>query len=133
MDVFGDTTLGTVGRWLNGLSSRQGAIADNIANIDTPGYRRREVPFEAELRRATASGSERLAVTHSSHMPIAPSRGNSNGLQATQLLTSDRLDGNNVDIDQEMVSLAETQLRYQAAASALNSRISQVRNVIQGT
>lgn len=133
MEVFGDTTLNTVGRWLNGLSGRQRSIADNIANIDTPGYQRREVPFEAELRRAVVAGGQRLAITDSRHMPIATTRGNGNGLQAVQQFNSNRLDGNNVDIDQEMVTLAETQLRFQAAASALNSRLAQVRNVIQST
>ena len=48
------------------------------------------------------------------------------------MLTSSRADGNSVDIDQEMISLADTQMRYQAASIALSSKLRTIRNVIQG-
>ena len=54
-------------------------------------------------------------------------------MQAAQLLTSSRLDANTVDVDQEMIALAETQMRYQAATSALNSKLNIIRNVIRGS
>jgi flagellar basal-body rod protein FlgB len=53
-------------------------------------------------------------------------------MDPVQLLTSSRMDGNNVDIDQEMVSLSETQMRYQAATSALNIKLNTLKDVIQG-
>jgi len=133
VNPIGDRGIGTITAWLQGLSQRQEAISDNIANIDTPGYRRKEVPFEAELRRSLgASSGTRLAVTDPGHMSSGGTLSGSNGVQATQALESSRLDGNNVDIDQEMISLAETQMRYQAAASALNTKLDILRNVIRG-
>jgi flagellar basal-body rod protein FlgB len=61
MKLLGDPTLGTLGGWLHGLSARQEAISNNIANIDTPGYVRQEAPFEAELRRAVGRGTRRTS------------------------------------------------------------------------
>jgi flagellar basal-body rod protein FlgB len=132
VNPFGDSTWKVAGAWLDGLSRRQQALSDNIANIDTPGYQAKSVPFEAELRRATGGAGVPLQATDPRHLRTAPGGGSSLGMQQVQQLTSSRLDQNNVDIDQEMVSLAETQMRYQAAASALNTRISILRNVIRG-
>ena len=129
---LGDSTIGTARAWLTGLSRRQQAISDNIANIDTPGYVAKEVPFEQELQRAIGTGSSRLATTDARHIAASTSSRNQPGMQAAQALTSQRRDGNSVDIDQQMVSLAETQMRYQAAASALNTKIATLRNVIRG-
>lgn len=131
MNVLGDSTIGTLTGWLRGLSGRQQAISDNIANIDTPGYRRREVPFEAELRRAIGRGGVELATTDPGHMPSGTRAEHQVGLQAAQLLTSSRLDENDVAIDEEMVSLAETQLRYQAASSALTTKFQTIRDVLR--
>ena len=128
---LGDSTMGTLTGWLNGLSRRQSAVSDNIANIDTPGYRRKEVPFETELARATGNRASPMAVTDARHIAAPAQRGGQH-TQATQLLDSSRIDSNNVDIDQEMITLSETQLRYQAASSALNTKLATIRNVIRG-
>jgi flagellar basal-body rod protein FlgB len=133
MNVFGDRGIGTISAWFQGLSNRQQAISDNIANIDTPGYQRKEVPFETELRRALGQGSSQLAATDPRHFVAGTSRGSTNGTQAAQMLTSARRDTNNVDIDQEMVSLAETQMRYQAAATSLNKKLDTLRNILRST
>ena len=133
MNLLGDTTIGTVRAWLNGLSRRQQAVSDNIANIDTPGYRAKEVPFETELRRALSDGTVSLATTDPRHIAGCGRTTNQLGMQPAQMLTSQRLDGNDVDIDQEMVKLADTQMRYQAAASALNTKLATIRNVIRGS
>jgi flagellar basal-body rod protein FlgB len=57
--------------------------------------------------------------------------GSGMGLQQAQGLTSDRLDGNDVDIDQEMVKLSETQMRYQAASTALTQKFNMIRDVLR--
>jgi flagellar basal-body rod protein FlgB len=131
MNVLGDSTIGTLGAWLRGLSGRQQAISDNIANIDTPGYRRKDVPFEAELRRAIGQGDVALTTTDPRHIAVGGRAENQVGLSAAQLLTSSRLDENDVSIDEEMVTLAETQLRYQAASSALSKKFQTNRDVLR--
>ncbi len=128
---FGDSTLGTAHAWLRGLSQRAQAISDNIANIDTPGYVPKEVPFETELRRQLGRAGARLSATDPRHFTSARSAGGL-GLQQVQQLTSVRRDGNGVDIDTEMIQLAETQMRYQAAASAISNRVEILRTVIRG-
>lgn len=133
LNLLGDSTIGTVRGWLGGLSRRQQAISNNIANVDTPGYRAQDVSFESELRRSLGSTAGRLATTSARHIANAPRHSGQLGTQAAQALTSQRRDGNDVYIDQEMVKLAETQMRYQAAASALNSKLASIRNVIRGT
>ena len=129
---FGDSTIGTASAWLRGLSARQQAISDNIANIDTPGYIARDVPFETALQRQLGRYSGALATTNPGHIPTGSLSTGQLGLQQAQLLTSQRLDGSTVDIDQQMIQLAETQMRYQAAASALNTKLGIIRNVIRG-
>jgi len=133
LNLLGDSTIGTVRGWLQGLSQRQQAISNNIANIDTPGYQATEVAFETELRRSIGDRAGDLVTTDPRHITTSSRSTRGIGTQAAQLLTSQRLDGNNVDIDQEMVKLAETQMRYQAAASALNTKLNTIRNVIRGT
>lgn len=132
LNPLGDSTISVAREWLSGLSRRQEAISENIANIDTPGYRAREVPFESELKRAVGRSNVGLATTDSRHITTGGRVRDQLGLQQAQELTSSRLDENNVDIDQEMVSMAETQARYQAAASALSTKIATLRTVIRG-
>lgn len=130
---FGDSTLGTAHAWLQGLSRRSQAISDNIANIDTPGYVAKEVPFETELRRQLGRFGSPMAATDPRHFSAGGRSANQLGVQqAAQLLSSSRRDGNSVDIDAEMIELAETQMRYQAAGSALSNRIDILRTVIRG-
>ena len=132
VNPLGDSTWAIANAWLDGLSQRQQAISDNIANIDTPGYQAKSVPFETALRAATGARTARLATTDPRHLLSAPTGGAAPAMQEIQQMVSPRLDANTVDIDQEMVSLAETQMRYQAAASALNNRIAILRDAIRG-
>lgn len=132
MRIFTDRALTTITAWLDGLAQRREAIADNIANIDTPGYQRKEVAFETTLQRELGSVRRRLTVTNPRHIVTPPSAGGL-ALQSAQRLASSRLDANTVDIDQEMVLLFETQARYQAAANAIGHKFAQLRNVIRGS
>lgn len=132
MNPIGDREIGVLSGWLHGLSQRQQAISNNIANIDTPGYQRQEVPFETELQRQIGTGPQELATTDPRHISPGGKLTNQLGMDAAQLLTSQRLDGNDVDIDQEMISLADTQMRYQAAGNALNIKLGILRDAIRG-
>lgn len=124
---------------LTGLSQRQEAISSNVANIDTVGYQRREVSFEGALRDSLASaGGERtrLAVTHEGHLTGAAAPGGSaagaGGAVTPRDVIAARNDNNAVSIDEEMVLLAETEIRYQALTQTLGRRLATLRNVIRG-
>ena len=132
MNPLGDSAIGTVASWLKGLSQRQQATSNNIANIDTPGYQRQAVPFESALQRQIGRGTAQLSTTDPRHISGGSKLRNQLGMDPVQMLQSSRMDGNAVDIDQEMISLSDTQMRYQAASSALSSKLRTIRNVIQG-
>ena len=98
---------------LRGLSLRQRTIADNIANIETPRFLAGRVDFETSLREAAAEG--RLPTE-------APSVARS--LQPT------RLDGNNVNLDEETLASAETGLRYELTITALTNKFNSLRTAM---
>lgn len=100
---------------LTGLDMRQQAIADNIANIETPGFLAKEVAFEDSLRAAAAEGE-----------PGAASFDVSRSLAAT------RLNGNNVNIDVELMANSEVKLRQSLAINALNAEYTLLRTAISG-
>jgi len=116
MNVSVDSVLQAA---LKGLGLRQQVTANNVANADTPGYKARTVNFEQELRWAMA------------HAP------NSRSLQEEVTpkvtLTSNRvgrMDGNSVDMDQELLLMTETAMRYSAVARAISSRLALYNAVV---
>ena len=94
---------------LDGLASRQRAIANNIANVNTPGYTAERVSFEDALAASVAD--------HDGHTTATTAR----SLEPT------RLDGNNVNLDTETLSNIDTVLRYQFAAQAEGNLFQGVR------
>ena len=92
-----DSTGSAIYAALNGLAARQRVIANNVANIETPGYIAGKVSFEDSLRAAIAEGD--------------PS-------------------GNNVSLDNEVVSMTDTDLRYQLMVQAMNQKFGLLRTAI---
>ena len=110
---------------------RNDAIANNIANNDTPGYKRQDVAFENELKRA-------LGNSHFETMDAKVSDVNRRELSritpevyTEQADHSYRLDGNNVDIDTENVYLAENQVTYNALLDSINTEFSNLKMVMK--
>jgi len=124
-DLLSDISSGALTEALRGCSARQRALADNIANVDTPGFIRRDLQFEEALATAirTARRAPQRAEEIVSGLRIEPRSDRS---------VPARADGNNVDIDREMVILARNALRYQAAGEALAARVRMLRTAIQG-
>ena len=98
---------------LDGLSMRQKAIANNIANINTPGYTAERVSFEDALAKSVAAGNGSTTAT------IARS------------LEPTNEDGNNVNLDTETLSNSTTVLQYQFATQAENQVLTSVRAVLK--
>lgn len=132
--IFDTTSLRVAREALTGLSRRQQAISSNVANIDTPGYRRREVTFEAALRTeiATAGAGPQLARTDPRHLAGNGAAGDLSPASRSRDVVAGRNDGNNVDIDEEMMLLVETQLRYQALSQSIGTRLNTLRSIIRG-
>lgn len=113
-----DSTISRLGYSLDGLSARQDAISNNIANVDTPGYLTKEVPFEQQLMNALANPQANSGVP--SELPGTITR---NDLRM-------RNDGNNVDVDQQMTEMAATTVSYQAATQLISTKFAMLSAAI---
>lgn len=107
---------------------RNEAIASNIANVDTPGYKRQDVSFEAELQRALGSSRSKSTDDKVSDVDISRLNGT---LYTDYSGYSYRLDGNNVDIENENVYLAENQLKYEGLLNSISQEFSNLQTVMK--
>ena len=107
--------------------SRNQILTNNIANVDTPNYRRKEVSFERYLEMALI-GDESLDKRVDD---INTHLNDFGGLIYTDhSVLSYRLDGNNVDIDTEQAYLAENQIRYNTLISLIGQEFSRYKTVL---
>lgn len=113
--MIGDATSSALHAALAGLAARQRVTADNIANVNTPGFLAGRVDFESSLRGALAGGK-------------APSI---NGGTVLRSLEPTNTNGNNVNLDAETVIATETGLRYQLALNALDGKYNVLRNALR--
>ncbi len=111
-----DATMSALHASLRGLSARQRVIADNVANIETPGFLAGTVDFESSLASAMADGTDPEAVQPTYGRSLAPTGVN----------------GNNVDLDQETLALAQTNLRYQLGVAGVNNKLQLLKTAITG-
>ena len=109
---------------LNTATIRHQAIASNIANVNTPGYKRIDLSpsFQTEFQTAMKQlkAGKTLDSTPRATLAEIPHAG----------LT--RFDGNNVDIDKEMIELMDNQSKYEFAAKMLTQNYSAIRAAITG-
>ncbi len=103
--LVSDLTTQSLAQALRGLDAQRQAHEQNIANIETPGYKAQVVDFSSSLRRAMRNDDVAQAEVEWS---------------TSQLPT--RLDGNNVRLDDEVTSLTQNQLHQQLVTQALNAR-----------
>lgn len=110
--------------------TRETILANNIANVNTPGYKRQDLDFESLLKKEM--GRSRSV---SFDEKIKSLNGNLNDLNP--IIYKDhsgysyRLDGNNVDIDTENVELASEQIKYQTLTSSIDSLFSRMNTAIK--
>lgn len=107
---------------------RNEAISNNLSNVDTPGYKRQDVSFETELEKALSNSRyismdakvKNVELARLNPRPFTDYAG-----------YSYRLDGNNVDVDQENVYLAENQLKYQGLMSSIQTEFQNLKAVMK--
>ncbi len=123
-------TVNKLGVGLGRSSLRQAVLSNNLANVNTPGFKRSDVQslneFPKELQRASAT---RLRRTNARHLPGVAVDSQSFSVVQDQSTTM-RNDGNNVDPDRERVLLLENQLYYESLIDAVSRKLGQVRSVI---
>lgn len=119
--VVSDAVSRVLGLALDGVSLRQRTIADNIANVDTPGFRATSVDFETSLRRAVQNGE----ITD----------GSTNGVRAETSPTDTPVgaNGNNVDLRKETLAAVQSQYQYQILTRAVTDRFNIMRDSLSSS
>lgn len=117
MEIFRDPKYLLMQKSLDALWLRQRVVANNIANIDTPGYKSKQVRFEDLLQRQIFFDSDirdadlEPQITETKNLSV-------------------REDGNNVDIDFENLEMVRTQIQYEYMIRKLSDEFSKLRYVI---
>jgi flagellar basal-body rod protein FlgB len=120
--------INVLGTSLDAASKRNELIANNIANVDTPEYKRKDISFETELKNAFANATESTVDARVKNLNLS-SMGQNVYTDYSEL--SYRYDGNNVDIDTENAILAENQIKYQGLMSLLNKDFEALQSVMK--
>jgi flagellar basal-body rod protein FlgB len=115
MSVFNSVSYVALNSALDGLALRQRAIAENVANVQTPGYQAQRVAFEDALASAVEDGEGAVSAT------------------VARSLEPTREDGNNVNLDTETLSNVDTNLRYQLATQAADGTFTSMRSAMRTT
>lgn len=112
-------------RALDGAWFRHQILANNIANSDTPGYKRQELDFRGYLAKALDPKIQ-LLTTHPGHLQL----GRDHRYYISRDLSSKTSDGNSVDIDREMAELSANALYYASLSRQLSTYFSLLRKAI---
>lgn len=110
---------------LDYLWTRQSVSLNNIANVDTPGFKSQYITFEEALGKK---------ISDANQYKRAPKRAVSQAIDSSRAQfhvtwdESSRLDGNNVDMDQEQIEVVRTAYEYQYVLSSINNDITRLRN-----
>lgn len=120
--MFSDATSQLLERALTVRTEKHERLADNLANVDTPGYRPGDVDFAASLQAATQAGA---STTHAGHLR----GGDLDVIETRGAESAPTADGNTVDLDRTMAALAENGTQYSSTAKFLQKRMALLRYV----
>ncbi len=135
MHLIDDFYMDLIGKTTEGVQRRFRVVAQNLANMNTPGYKRREVTFEDQLREFLGTERKRmpLKITNPRHMSNIPLKLDDVKPKVRRdYYGAYRNDGNNVDPEIEMAKLAEARMEYQALMRFLSKRITMLKGVMTG-
>jgi flagellar basal-body rod protein FlgB len=139
--MINDATIDSLSRFLDVDVARYQLIGANMANVDTPGFRTRDLDFRAELERAGGQARTQMqeqeegqeengwgdlsyaSYTSASYAPYAPMVRRVRGLL-------ERPDGNNVSVERESLQLAETQMNYNLGVQLLKDEFHTISQAI---
>jgi flagellar basal-body rod protein FlgB len=130
--LFDKTSIPAVMKSLDANMMRTRVISNNIANLTTPGYQRLEVSFEDEMRKALDKTQLKGAQTNEKHLPLG--HRNIDAINAQVEKPNDPvLAGgvNNVDVDEEMAKLAESQIMYNFGIRFARDRLRVINSAIK--
>ncbi|MCR5486763.1 MAG: flagellar basal body rod protein FlgB [Lachnospiraceae bacterium] len=120
--------IDVLGKAADASALRQKTIANNIANVDTPHYKRQDVSFAENLQRALKNSRFKSLDEKVDSLKLSRLKGT---VYTDTLNYSYRLDGNNVDIDTENVEMAANQLLYQGVTQSITAEFSNLQSVMK--
>ncbi|MGI6152262.1 MAG: flagellar basal body rod protein FlgB [Christensenellaceae bacterium] len=131
MNIFSGVDL--LARGVNASWKRNKIIQNNIANVDTPDFKASEIQFERFFEDAIRNGADDFGLkrTRRTHMVIGSEFDSVDGMVTTSQ-TTERMDGNNVDIDKETTDFAKNVIYYNTLTQKVNGQFSQLRMAIRG-
>ena len=120
--------VNVLGKTADAAWQRNEVLANNMANVNTPGYKRQDINFEAQLRQALGKSRYESVYAKVSHLK--------NSELKPRVFTdaanfSYRIDGNNVDFDTEGVELASNQIKYNGLVESINQEFNNLKMVMQ--
>jgi flagellar basal-body rod protein FlgB len=131
IDSIFDQTVSGLNKAMDLAWRKNKALAANVANAETPKYKAVDLQFGQELEQAFSRGEkQQLTKTDPKHLEVSPAAKANYVLDTSGVMKSD---GNNVDIDQQMVSLAQNSSDYANAAQLIRRQIGLVRSAIRET
>jgi flagellar basal-body rod protein FlgB len=133
--IFGSEIYQVLEKSLNAASLQHQLISNNIANVDTPGYKKSEVVFQSKLDEVLSAKDKDylpLMVTNKNHIPAVPNLtvDDINPEIVTNTETSLRTDENNVDIDSEMSKMADNTSYYASLAHLVSLKLGMLQSVV---
>ena len=121
---------------LNFRGERQKVISSNIANINTPGYKTKELVFNDELKKANKDMQLQLQLsqTNSNHLPLANSTNNDALYKSVDIKgLKEQNDGNNVNLDTQMAEMSKNKMLFDAIQSSIKKDSRLFRSVIESS
>jgi len=132
MPVGLDSYLGVHAEALKVQTQRMDVLANNLANVDTPGYKARDIDFRTALAAAgSVEGGVTLATTDAKHLTVNSTADGGAALKYRVPLAPS-LDGNTVDSQQEQAAFADNTVHYQATLTFLSMRLRNLVTAITG-
>lgn len=122
MALFNNTGFRFLEQGMDAVWLKQKVISQNIANADTPGYNAKTVEFSSVLKEKCG------------YQKYHNKKGEAIGIKAEiteEKGTNQLLDGNNVDVEKEMMALADAQLQYEALSGKISNELSMMRTALQ--
>lgn len=118
--------INVLGKAADASWTRNGVISNNITNVDTPGYKRKDVDFEVYLKGAVSGGISLDDDVAGADLEVL------SGTTYTDYRTASyRLDGNNVDIDTENAELAKNQMKYYTMLDSVSQEFTRLKSVMK--
>jgi flagellar basal-body rod protein FlgB len=132
VDLFGSPVVTAITKQLDSAALTQRVIANNVSNVNTPGFKKSYVSFQDQLKRALDEKAPVLATSHPRHFGGKLDIGQVAPVVVKESSTTMRYSQNNVDIDQEMVNLAANSILYNFSITSLSSKMGILGYVIRG-